>query len=573
MKKEIFIALQLLILLGFYIFLYDDTLFHDFTPKLSEVHIKSHTFIVNNNLAQYSSYITKHDNKYVIEVYIFSNFNYAPNENLIEVYSCLLKFYDTGSTVNTEKVIELNATSSSGYYFASNRMIRFELTDLEIEKYFPSKILNIQNVVVAVIRKDEYDKNLNESQLNSKMDSINVSKFNQIILPYSLVIFQKPIIIDENRNLQKSVSSCIPFSYGDRIPHLENWIDMHLKFGIEEIMFYDSTSNNLISKLLQSDKYKNEKRLKVRPYRISFVDICSEHGLARSDFNKVTDVLKVNCKEFFDLEFKEYLAGRQKHEQITSNDCLTHMSKYHEFVAYYDIDEFIFPRTLNITYKPQFSCTDKSSLCSMRPFTYTEVNPYYNYVDSLVEKYRNGRDKSKLSSISFEHAAYLIQNEQVEKLFTEFGSIITSINMTKFPMSLILGEPPRTHKFVVEESDLEHVRYLYSGYNEFAKCLFKSLNSSLNSLFQRFVYFRTEPEQRWPKCIHYSKNVFSVFPHYPTHVAVDTWDFFPSYVDGNMLPHFRNDMNWFDGQFNSTIKKLNIDFEYLIFVSQHGNCN
>jgi hypothetical protein len=50
------------------------------------------------------------------------------------------------------------------------------------------------------------------------------------------------------------------------------------------------------------------------------------------------------------------------------------------------------------------------------------------------------------------------------------------------------------------------------------------------------------------------------------------WDFTPSYKNGDMLAHFRDDMNWFDGKFNSSIRNLNIDFEYLIFMSQQGNC-
>jgi hypothetical protein len=33
------------------------------------------------------------------------------------------------------------------------------------------------------------------------------------------------------------------------------------------------------------------------------------------------------------------------------------------------------------------------------------------------------------------------------------------------------------------------------------------------------------------------------------------------FFDGHILPHFREDMNWFDGNIEGTIQKLNIDFE------------
>jgi hypothetical protein len=333
-----------------------------------------------------------------------------------------------------------------------------------------------------------------------------------------------------------------------------------------------STTTQVIRSLLNSEKYKNEKRLKVKPYRISYNDVCSLEGLAQSSFIKVDEMLQTNCKNCFDKEFKEFIGGRQKHEQITSNDCLTQMSKTHEFVSNYDLDEFVFPRTRNITATPEFKCDDKNSVCSAKPFEWSK-NSYYSYLDTLIEKYRKGREKAKLSTIYFEHAAYLIENEQVDKIFNDLNLIITSsYKSNKYPIILTLGQSPKTHAFLIEDEDLEYIKYLYNGYQNVSKCLFKSVNSSLNSLYQRFVYFRTEHDQRWPKCIHFTKNVFSVFAHYPTHVNIGAWDFTPSYKDGDMLAHFRHDMYWFNGKFNSSIRKLNIDFEYLIYVLQQGNC-
>ena len=244
---------------------------------------------------------------------------------------------------------------------------------------------------------------------------------------------------------------------------------------------------------------------------------------------------------FFENEFKQFYDGRQKHEQITSNDCLTHMSKTHEFVSYYDLDEFVFPRTLNITATPEFKCNDKNSVCFAKPFQWPK-NSYYSYLDKLIEKFRNGREREKLTSIIFEHAVYLIQNEYVDKIFNDLDSIIKALS-NKYPIILTFGKSPYTHAFIIEENDLEYIKYLYTGYYNFSKCLFKSVNNSVNSLFQRFVYFRTEPEQRWPKCIHYTKNVFSVFPHYATHVNHGTWEFTPSYLDGDFLAHFRNELS------------------------------
>jgi hypothetical protein len=569
MKKEIFLLLQIFILMIYFIILNDFGLSKSLEPKLIQNNLYSHTFIVNNNLAQYSSYITKNENGYLIEIYFFMNLVQVVNGGLIETYSCLLQWLNQNGT---ENIIKVKAISSSPYYFENNRMVKFEITNRDIRRYLHLNF-KIENVQVAIIRKDDYDTNLSENELNKRLEFVDTFNFTKIALPYSLIKYQKPIFFDGRINITKTIAACIPYSYGSTLPNIENWIDFHLKFGMEEIMFYDSTTTELIKSLLNSDKYKNEKRLKVKPYRISYNDVCSLEGLAQSSFIKVDEILQTNCKHFFNREFKEFIAGRTKHEQITSNDCLTQMSKTHEFVSNYDLDEFVFPRTRNITATPEFSCDDKKSVCSVKPFEWSN-NTYYSYLDTLIEKYKKGRERDKLTTIYFEHAAYLVHNEQVEKIFNNLSSIITSSykSSNKYPIILTLGQAPKTHAFVVEEKDLEYVKYLYNGYQNVSKCLFKSVNSSLNSSFQRFVYFRTEHDQRWPKCIHYTKNVYSVFAHYPKHVNYGEWRFTPSYKDGDMLAHFRDDMYWLNGKFKSSIRNLNIDFEYLIFMSQQGNC-
>jgi hypothetical protein len=294
-------------------------------PKLIQNNLHSHTFIVNNNLAQYSSYITKYENGYLIEIYFFMNWGQVVNESLIETYSCFLQWLNPNGT---ENIIKVKAISSSPYYFGSNRMVKFEITNRDIRRYLNLNF-KIENVQVAIISRDEYDKNLSESELNDRLEFVDTSQFTKTVLPFSLIKYQKPILVDGRVNITKSIAACIPFSYGSTLPHVENWIDFHFKFGIEEIMFYDSTSTQVIKSLLNSDKYKNEKRLKVKPYRISYNDVCSLEGLAQSSFIKVDEILQTNCKHFFHREFKEYIAGRTRHEQITSNDCLTLMSKTH----------------------------------------------------------------------------------------------------------------------------------------------------------------------------------------------------------------------------------------------------
>ena len=71
------------------------------------------------------------------------------------------------------------------------------------------------------------------------------------------------------------------------------------------------------------------------------------------------------------------------------------------------------------------------------------------------------------------------------------------------------------------------------------------------------------------KCIHYYKNVKSLFVHYAAEAASDTWSFSPSIYDFHFLSHFRADISEiFSRNHKGTIRKLNIDFEYIFFLLQ-----
>ena len=181
------------------------------------------------------------------------NWNQVVDGSNIELYSCLLQWIDKSAK---ENIIQVKAISTSGYYFESNRMIKFELTKREIRRYLNSNF-KIENVQVAIIRKDEFDKNLTEIELNSRLDSIDTSTFQKIVLPFSFIKYQKPYLIDGRRNLTKSIGACITFLYGDVLPHIENWIDIHFNFGIEEIMFYDCTSTQIELKSIYFNSHQS----------------------------------------------------------------------------------------------------------------------------------------------------------------------------------------------------------------------------------------------------------------------------------------------------------------------------
>ncbi len=91
--------------------------------------------------------------------------------------------------------------------------------------------------------------------------------------------------------------------------------------------------------------------------------------------------------------------------------------------------------------------------------------------------------------------------------------------------------------------------------------------SSLTNNAVRHLYYITEGNEAMGKNIHYYKNVKSLFIHYAKDTALGSWGFHASVSDGNFLSHFRVDVNkFFKANFSGSIRKVNIDFEYVSFL-------
>jgi hypothetical protein len=547
--------------------------------------INSFNFVINNNIAQYSAYLSKNEDKYVIEVYVF--FNLKNNDEFKsrilnkENYRCLVKLVNITNFKNNEEVITVNVKSSPLVYYQNSRLILFEFNknDFHSFKVDPGNF-NVNNIVLAVISKQDYDPDLSEAELNEKLDWSKFSNYKRIVFPHSLVKYQKPILHERNVIL-KTVSSCVHYTYN--IPsNLKNWIDMHLEIGIAEILFYDGTQNRTLTKYIRKMYPDKEDRIKIKPYGITTADeFCDESRLPKSQYPKLQILVKKYCLNFYKVEFEDPKHRfKGKHEQLTVNDCLTHFRKKHEYITYYDLDEFIFPRTLNY-FNHSFTC-DKSA-CSTKAFQFkdNQKNSIYNYLNYLVDIYRGDRDKFKLSHINFDHSVYLnLQIDDTKKLFSELGMIANRNKSTfNFPSNVILSDKPsRGYKFEITNIfDLDYIRYLYNSFNSVNLCFSKN-NFSLNSNLQRFIYFSTDPIQRKPKCIYRGTQVHSVYIHYPMEVEKDTWNFKPSIKDGHMHSHFRMDISRFYGNeykiYNVSITNLRIDFEYFYFIKQKfsGSC-
>jgi hypothetical protein len=193
------------------------------TIDLQDKYAINNHYVINNNLAQYSAYLIVNQNNVTIEAFVHLNRKYVNYEHFgsKENFTCVLKLQNGE---RNEDFIELEAIESPKFYWIKNKKLIFNLDLKLLNSDYDEKTdreLILKNIVVAIIWKNDYNKFLN---------SVTVVNNQRIVLPYSLIKYQKPTIIYSDIPRLKTVSSCVHFTY-TLIPYLKQFFDMHLSFG------------------------------------------------------------------------------------------------------------------------------------------------------------------------------------------------------------------------------------------------------------------------------------------------------------------------------------------------------
>ena len=523
--------------------------------------VENHEFIYNNNIAQYSSYlivekIESNSCFYRIEVLIVrsrKNINIFKND-----FACVLKY----SKNHKLEIVQINIDKPYLSHYNESKKLSFKLNLNLFKSYLKDPYdFDVNCIVLAVIQKSDFYMKDAHNKHNETKDFED-----SIVLPFSLITYQKPTIIKINEPRLPLVGLCVQHTYQIlSFLRLKNWIDYHLTFGIGEIRFYDSVEKQNLTQFIENT-YGKDGRLTVLPYK-------KEMNIANmSDYQKSR----------FDREIF-FLA-----DDITSNDCLTVLRYKHEFVALYDLDEFIFPRSLEnyIDFhenKSNFRCENKNSICPFNPIASKHRSYFYDYLNSLIERERNGRDRKKLRSIDFRRTIALKHSDESTILIMkELKRLIQTINSSQvnsYPLELFIRMNKKEilgYKFLIEETDVDYVKHVYKsyenliscGYNEYLNDLIKN-NSVLDRNFVRFLYFVTEytiTNYKNYKKIHYYKNVNTLFTHWAVDYEADIWTFIPSPGNGHVIHHFRGKFLESRKNFTDSIRLLNIDYDYLFFV-------
>ena len=529
----LFLFLNAIISIIFYYRIIDDQRRQYLVENGKKKYGENNKYIINNKVAQYSTFIVVDQDdlnkiEYRIEAYIYLNYRYVERFGPKENFLCLIKFINKIN--NSEKIIEIESSES----FRNSKMIyNKKVFFLDLDNFGNNTDTQylLDNLYVAVIWKNDFNKTLH---MDGLVKIINTLKVNQTAeFPYSLIKFQKPDVIKNIQPRSKSVGLCVHYTY--EIPNqIIEWLDIQLEIGIAEIMFYDAIENNNLTKLLHS-KYNNDKRIVVKPYNIYLDDICNEKVLFEQFIGigfpkEVRKYLIKDCSEFFESQFLKRYELRIFHEKITSNDCYTILSQKHELIGYYDLDEFVFPRTLDLLEdfskkNNYYSCSSNSSkaICDSNPFYFknSSNNKIYNYLNSIITELSKNRSMDDFIAVYFYHASFLTPNEVETSFMKDLKSIVDDFDNGKdifFPLILKLHDPVReaAHIFLIHFHQLEHIRFLLKSYYSFIPCIYNQTLKNIKTLetsLIRHLYYITEDLERLGKAFCYYKNIAALTPH------------------------------------------------------------
>ena len=388
-----------------------------------------------------------------------------------------------------------------------------------------------------------------------------------------MINFQIPRIVDLPQKKIKNIAMCTQFCYSLPLM-LTEWVSLHEKLNISQIVVYDSTENYSLTDFINRKSLNHV--VEVRPYFLNKTKTCNiENFYFIKNFSEISAYTQV-CNGFVEnIKFEQSrFHTRLIHHDVSANDCYTTESEKYELIAVYDFDEIVFPRRIDDTHvenKKALSCNSTqiySNTSSFIPYT------LYDYSLKLVSKHMKSDEITKLSTIYFDSALYLPVNANIADLMNIIKATIYNLNSSLPTYVYLRHGKNKTHPFEIKNEDIEFTKTLVKEYESF-ECLYQKYKDKLLKVYPnllRFLYLMHEVKsgiQLPYKGIHYTDNVRALYAHGAIDIVNNSIYFFANIDEGHFLTHFRFDPSeYFDNNVNGSIRKLKIDKDYLNYLIQ-----
>lgn len=538
-------------------------------------------WMFNNRVFQYSCHLLiKNKNiPYQIDSVIVTRYEFNENE-VRNAFRCIVKSIKRG--------YEMQYKVSDVYTYVNNiKRIKCNISSAGLG-------MDIDEITIAII-------NLYDFKFDSvDLDGDDLSKIH-FQMPRNMMNFQMPRLIYIPEKKLKHVAHCVHYSYNiaaQDMPKILNWFEYQLKFGVEKIVLYDANMHTLLHDAIYK-KYKKS-FIEIRPYHIHYEAICD---LSRLSMYEIQDKVKYQAmRDYCENNFYNIFdnptfssKNRWKHQKITSNDCYSSLESIYEFVAYYDFDELILPRSFQSIsgytskYVDYDGCSNEEDkkLCKIintaKPSSDDSSSlTLYDYLQNLINNnfIKTHGTIQKLSSMYFTNGVYIAPNFYLDEFMNKLKMLITR-NQTYFQRTVYNNNTivklqlkfshHGGHYFLITPKDLDYIKMLHHMYTKL-KCIYNRLNDdldqSLDFTFKRFIFLATSRDHHMGKSIHYTDNVKAVFTHYAINVEKNTFTYEIS-QDSGILSHFRNDLYYLARNLISSITNLKIDYEYYMYLITH----
>jgi hypothetical protein len=462
------------------------------TPKIeldTDIYHLNNNWMYNVNLMQFSSYIIiKDDKNRNLEGMVYVNAD--PRDSDLR---CLI--YSNG--MDKPIVLKVKTMYKLAVFYVRKIICEFE--DI------PGFSLN--ELVTAIVFENDFNYDLSQP-----------SRFTKDIINYQI-----PQIIEVQEPRIKDVGICLQFV--SRVyPGIYNWVKLHQDFKAAELVMYDGSHDKSLRKLLSKSFQKPF--TDIYDYNTAENDICNNKIILsyKTKFTSIFTDYRRKCSATYQSTLARSYDGNHNH--LSANDCYIKLNYKYEFVTLYDLDELIIPRYYDgskiIETSANNVCTNRSHVCTIKPIFLS----MYDYFVKLINKSFH-HDSSKLRSIQFSHAAYLIPTEMSKNVLNQVKDFAQKFETNSYNGGFPAKVAISNHEMLIKEEDKNHVIKLNKFYDAYL-CYYENYLKKIENFdgnMLRYLYFMTGPGKRLAKSIHYTKNVFSLFTHDAIHFEKDSFIF------------------------------------------------
>jgi hypothetical protein len=293
------LPLLLFLIYGHFLYFYGNGLFK-IKVLASEKVFQNFEWMPNNNVIQYSSYVLRNkslkNNLLVRSIIIVNRERIGDELFKNSKFTCILK------SIKKEILIEIPANKIFTLIHNRPKKIYCNFTQFNS--------ISINDVSIAIVRQGDFSKIISSNWTITKN-----------ILPFSMINFQKPQIVNLPEKKIKNVAICTQFCYN--LPSMiPEWIKLHEKLNVSLIILYDSTLDNGLTKLVNENNLN--KIVEVRPYFLRINLTCRTDQFEKDKNYDEIEAYNQLCVSFVSniLFDRARFHTRLIHDDMSSNDML-----------------------------------------------------------------------------------------------------------------------------------------------------------------------------------------------------------------------------------------------------------